>query len=239
MLDSILNRVRNAFLVVLAAVCKWYQTRRSLRFMGQENLPQTNSCVLVCNHRSAVDPFLCGLGTKWTTNFYAWISVGETETLIRRWVFSRFGVFKVLPIVTKKPNPELPGRTQRVLDEGNVIWIAPEGTRSRKDVLLKGKPGVAWVLSRLNDVAIVPVAIYGKKPGGMLKETFMPTPTTVAFGKPFKLNRKNLDKEPRTRATLNGITDEIMLRIAALLPPDRRGEYDSDTLAVGKYTYQE
>ena len=102
-----------------------------------------------------------------------------------------------------------------------MLGIAPEGTRSNDHQLIQPKTGVAF-LAEKTDALILPVAITGTENGlsRMLKLTR--PKLTVTFGEAFHLppvDRKNRD------ADLQRNTDEIMSRIAALLPESYRGVY--------------
>jgi hypothetical protein len=110
-----------------------------------------------------------------------------------------------------------------LMDEGKNLVIAPEGTRSRTGALIEGKPGVSYLATRLGE-PIVPVAITG-------------TEDKVIFGNLKRLRRShitltagtafNLPPLPRQNREeiLKQYTDEIMCRIAALLPEKHRGVY--------------
>jgi 1-acyl-sn-glycerol-3-phosphate acyltransferase len=106
----------------------------------------------------------------------------------------------------------------RVLDRGLPLGVFPEGHRSERRELLRGRAGIA-MLAEKTDALIVPCGIAG-------------TPTSIpgligrarirlAFGPPFRIS----DLPEALRHDRQGATDEIMLRIAALLPPQMRGVY--------------
>jgi 1-acyl-sn-glycerol-3-phosphate acyltransferase len=102
-----------------------------------------------------------------------------------------------------------------------MLGIAPEGTRSRVGKLIQAKPGVAMLAEKAN-VPIIPVAIRGSE-DAMRKILSLQRPKLIVrFGKPFMLppmQRENRD------VSLQANTDEIMCRIAALLPPEYHGYY--------------
>jgi 1-acyl-sn-glycerol-3-phosphate acyltransferase len=109
-----------------------------------------------------------------------------------------------------------------VLKRGEVLGVAPEGTRARGPYTLQqGKRGAAFLATRA-DVPIVPVGISGSE---MIKRDLprmRRAPVRVAVGKPFRLpenGRVGTEK-------LDEYTDLIMHRIADLLPEEYRGAYD-------------
>jgi 1-acyl-sn-glycerol-3-phosphate acyltransferase len=109
------------------------------------------------------------------------------------------------------------------LKNGGVLVLAPEGTRSPDAKLQEGKLGTGYIAVRAN-APILPVALIGSE-----DSIFFPnlkrlrrTAVTLRIGKPFHLAAP----EGRLRdETLQAYTDEIMCRIAALLPDQQRGFY--------------
>lgn len=119
----------------------------------------------------------------------------------------------------------------RRLRQGGILAIAPEGTRSTTASLLPGKPGVAFLAAK-SGATVIPVGVTGSE-DGPVKAAYSKLRRPVVrirVGEPFKLpevpkeNRDEFFKEQ---------TDEIMIRIAALLPKEYRGVYvDHPKLAI-------
>jgi 1-acyl-sn-glycerol-3-phosphate acyltransferase len=107
------------------------------------------------------------------------------------------------------------------LKGGGVLGISPEGTRSPTGGLIPAKTGVAFLADRAG-VPIVPTGVTGTW-RAIPEVLLLQRPRiTVRFGKPFTL--PSVNRENRS-AALQKNTDEIMARIAALLPPEYRGVY--------------
>lgn len=109
------------------------------------------------------------------------------------------------------------------LKNGGVLVLAPEGTRSPTGKLQKAWAGASYLAAKA-DVAIVPVALVGSEDANVAAnlKRLRRTQITIRVGQPFRLPplpRKDRD------AVLEAYTDEIMCRIAALLPSERRGAY--------------
>jgi|YelNatPaOPRAMG01_1025707.scaffolds.fasta_scaffold02824_1 1-acyl-sn-glycerol-3-phosphate acyltransferase len=105
--------------------------------------------------------------------------------------------------------------------KGVALGIAPEGTRSSVGRLLEGKPGVVFLAERAR-VPIVPVAIAGSEKVFRMLGRLRRPHVTVRFGRPFSLpplDRANRDEWQKS------CIDEIMCRIAAMLPEEYRGFY--------------
>jgi 1-acyl-sn-glycerol-3-phosphate acyltransferase len=107
------------------------------------------------------------------------------------------------------------------LKNGGVLGISPEGTRSPTGSLIPAKTGVAFLADQAG-VPILPAAVTGTWKATRKLLTFQRPLFLVRFGQPVilpALDRR--DKEESLRRN----TDEIMSRIAALLPPEYRGVY--------------
>lgn len=107
------------------------------------------------------------------------------------------------------------------IKNGGLLGVAPEGTRSRTASLQPAKTGVAYLADKAA-CPVVPCAIWGTENGIRRVLSLQRPRITITFGPAFTL-------PPVERATreadLQRNTDEIMLRIAAMLPPSYRGVY--------------
>jgi 1-acyl-sn-glycerol-3-phosphate acyltransferase len=113
--------------------------------------------------------------------------------------------------------------TLRRLEKGGILLIAPEGTRSTTEALLEGKPGATYLASK-SGATLIPAAVFGTE-DRLVKEQIRNKRRPhiqIIIGEPFTvpaLPRENRDEFLRQH------TEEIMLRIAALLPEKYHGEY--------------
>ena len=115
------------------------------------------------------------------------------------------------------------------LKRGEVLGMAPEGTRSRSGVLQRARQGAAYIASRA-DVPLLPIGLANS-------DRFLPnvkrlrrTTFQVRIGKPFTLPR--FGQRARSRE-LDAYTELIMAQIADLLPERYHGYYaDSPVLAA-------
>jgi 1-acyl-sn-glycerol-3-phosphate acyltransferase len=107
------------------------------------------------------------------------------------------------------------------LQAGKVFGMAPEGTRSRVGSLIRGKTGIAY-LADLAQAPIFPIAITGTDKLFRTLLKLRRPHITVTFGELFHL--PPLDPEDRS-ASLRRNADEVMCRIAAMLPEKYRGVY--------------
>ena len=111
----------------------------------------------------------------------------------------------------------------RRLERGGVLFMAPEGTRSPTEALIEGKPGATYLAAK-SQAVVIPAAIFGSEDRVALRLLceFRRPHIQIVVGEPFTI--PPLPKEGREEF-LKTYTDEIMARIAVLLPADYRGVY--------------
>lgn len=109
------------------------------------------------------------------------------------------------------------------LKAGHVLFLAPEGTRSQTGALIEGRSGASYLAARTG-VPVVPVGVIGSEDKLVMANLrrLRRTKILVRIGKPFTLPPLKGDQRDRL---LKEYTDEMMCRIAALLPPQYRGVY--------------
>jgi 1-acyl-sn-glycerol-3-phosphate acyltransferase len=109
------------------------------------------------------------------------------------------------------------------LKKGGVLIMAPEGTRTKTGGLQPGRSGAAYLAAKTG-VPVVPVSIVGTEDEHLLAnlKRFRRAPVTVRAGDMYTL--RPLPEEDR-EGTIQDYNDEIMCRIAALLPVEYRGVY--------------
>jgi 1-acyl-sn-glycerol-3-phosphate acyltransferase len=110
-------------------------------------------------------------------------------------------------------------RSQDALRRGHVLGMFPEGTRSGGKLGV-GEPGTALIALRTG-APILPAAIWGTEYVKLPRELFRRTRVHVRFGEPYHLPRA----ARITKETVAAGTEEIMRRIAELLPPEYRGDH--------------
>ena len=103
----------------------------------------------------------------------------------------------------------------RVLAEGKLLGIYPEGTRSPDGRLYRGKTGVARLALEAR-VPVVPAAMVGTfelQPSGRIRPNLRVRPG-VRFGKPLDFSRYYGMESDRT--VLRAVTDEIIYALMEL-----------------------
>ncbi len=188
----------------------------SISVTGQEHVPRTGPLIVVANHQSNADPPVMVYAVPRPIFFMAKRSLfwGPVVSYLLRAVH-------VYPVDRDGRDTDALRWAQRTLDSGKALLIFPEGTRS-PGALRKATDGLAY-LALSSGAPVLPVAITGtERIRGMFRIAFHFQRLRVAIGEPFTLARA----EGRlNRVQLGQATDEVMGRIAALLPPSYRGAY--------------
>ena len=136
--------------VVCNVVCKlWFK----LEYYGMENLPTDRGYILVGNHQSYWDPVMMGLKLDTTLTFMANEKLFHKPVLAP--IIRGLGAF---PVNLKKPDMTAIRTAKKVVKEGKVLALFPEGTRSHTGKLLKFKGGVIYIASVTGE-DVVPVCI--------------------------------------------------------------------------------
>ena len=186
---------------------------------GYEHLPREGSFVIATNHLGIVDaPIAFYALDRW--DMFVLIADKWEKVALFRWLGK---YFNFLFIDRENPDIKALRKVISLMEEDNILVIAPEGTRSRVGSLLEAKPGVSYLAARLNR-PILPVALIGTEDKaffGSLKRLRRPR-IIVRAGPAFTL--PPLPRENRDEV-LKQYTDEIMCRIAAILPDQYRGFY--------------
>ena len=136
-----------------------------------------------------------------------------------------------IPLQRGGMNLESMRRALAVLEKGEMLIISPEGTRSGDGVLQEAFPGIA-ILAAKSGAPLLPVGYYG---GEAYKENLTRlrrTDFNIAIGKPFRIKPGSVPgREARQQ-----MADEIMYRLAAILPERYRGRYADLSKATQEYT---
>ena len=189
---------------------------------GRENLPAASSnFVIASNHLGLVDAFL---PFYILDNSNLVLLVGEKwkKQAIMRWLGYRLNF-----IFVDRFNPDLKAIREVIarMKHGEVLVITPEGTRSKVGYLIDGKPGVSYLAAKMG-YPLLPVGISGTFDPvffGQLKRLHRPR-IKISIGPMFSLPPLPNESQGRDEA-LKADTDEIMCRIAVLLPEENRGAY--------------
>jgi 1-acyl-sn-glycerol-3-phosphate acyltransferase len=187
--------------------------------VGKENLPATGGLIIAGNHLGRFDiPLIYYILDR--DDSILMIAEKYQKYAIVRWMAKKMDALFV-----DRYNADY--RTLRAvlkrLQQGELLVISPEGTRSKTGALAEARPGGSYLAAKAG-IPIVPVAVTGTE-DALVKAQLRHLRRLhfdVRIGTPFLLSP--LEGQDRD-AKLKQDTDEIMCRIAALLPPAYRGVY--------------
>lgn len=190
-----------------------------VKIEGLEKIPKTGACIVAGNHIGRLEVLL----------FYVVLQRSDVIMIAaekyEKYAFFRWLARQLDVVFVDRYNADV--RTVREvlkrLKRGMVFAVAPEGTRSKTASLQPARPGTAYIASKAQ-VPVYPVGITGTE-DRLVKDNLKRLRRTQVYarvGDPFTL--PPLPRDDR-EAALEKYTDEIMCRIAVLLPEKYRGVY--------------
>jgi len=183
---------------------------------GIENVPREGPAILASNHLSYSDWLFMPIAIPRRVTFVAKAEYFESPG-IKGWLQKGFFAGSGQVPIDRTSGSTAAGAigTQlRLLSDGHVCGIYPEGTRSHDGNLYRGRTGVAR-LALESGAPVVPVAVIGTDviaPPGKIFGKF--TRPGVRFGQPLDFSRYEGMEDDRF--VLRAITDEIMYEIMRL-----------------------
>ncbi len=151
---------------------------KHMRYKGRENVPAEGAYILASNHREAVDPIMLGIGLKRQVHFMAKAELFENKFV--GWFLGKLDAFPV-----ERSSSAARGAIkhfEKVVEDGNLMGIFIEGTRSKTDDFLPPKNGVS-LIAWDTKTPVIPVCIthVGKK-------------RLIHYGKPLSLEDMGFEK---------------------------------------------
>ena len=207
--------IRPVFRLIFYILCR-------VKVTGRENVPRQGAYLIAINHISLYEaPFILSfwpVAPEVVGAVDIWSKPGQSTLAklyggipLRRGEYDR----KVLDIATT------------VLQSGRPLLIAPEGGRSHTPGMRRALPGIAFLID-IARVPVVPVGFVGTTDDMMDKALRAKRPLIeMRIGKPIHLVSSD-GKGTARRETRQRNTDQVMYRIADLLPEDYRGVYRND-----------
>jgi 1-acyl-sn-glycerol-3-phosphate acyltransferase len=199
-----------------------------IKVEGLQNIPRKGAAILAANHVSFLDSFFIPLVVRWRKVTYL-AKADYFKSWKISWFFKMAGQIPIEREGGEKSEVAL-NTAMKVLKEGNLLGIYPEGTRSPNGKLHRGRTGVAR-LALAADVPIIPIGLVGTDEV-MPKEAKMPRlfgrpKVIVRFGRPLDFSR--FADQDRDRFVLRSMTDELMYEIMQLSSQEYVDEYASRT----------
>jgi 1-acyl-sn-glycerol-3-phosphate acyltransferase len=187
------------------------------RVEGAEKIPGEGPVILAGNHLTFIDsmllPVVSGARPVYFIGKDEYVTGKGIKGRAMAWFFTGVGM---IPVDRDGANGGVAALMtgRRVLEEGKIFGIYPEGTRSPDGRLYRGRTGIAR-LTLMTGAPVVPFAMIGTdklQPGG--KGLPRPGRVTVRFGEPMEFSRyEGMDRD---RYVLRAVTDSVMTEVMRL-----------------------
>lgn len=203
---------------IIRAVVRWLINLLShLNIVGSEHIPKRGAFLLATNHLSRFDApvVFASIDRDDLTGLAA--DTYRGNILIRWLVDAINGIW----LNRNEVDIEALRAAREHLKNGGALGIAPEGTRSHSGALIQAKTGAAYLADKAH-VEIIPVGISGTETAWAQLKRLRRPHIQMRIGPAFRLPPVGRDTRERDLRTNS---DEIMCRIAALLPEKYRGVY--------------
>lgn len=214
---------------------KWFITtllkiyfRFTLRMDADEmkKIPMQGPLIVISNHTGQIEvPVLVTLLQP--RKISGWGKVEAFDNAFLRWVFGAWGI---IPIRRGEADIKALKDALRALQDGCFFGIAPEGTRNKTGVLIRAHPGTV-ILALRSGVPVLPVAHWGGEVFLANLKRFKKTDFHIRVGEPFHIKVEG----KVTGEIRQQIADEMMYRIARMIPAEYRGEYADLSKATDKF----
>jgi 1-acyl-sn-glycerol-3-phosphate acyltransferase len=182
-----------------------------------ERVPLTGPVILAPNHASYIDPPLVGSGVRRQISFLARDNIFHVPILaaiLRSW--------KVVPVDRDGGTGRGLKQIMQRLEQGGVIILFPEGTRSRHGELNPARSGIGLTVIK-SGAPVVPARVFGTHDAyGPHRLVPRPRPVAVKYGRPMMFESLRAEAETcskqRVKEIYQQVADEIMAEIARLKP---------------------
>ena len=183
---------------------------------GLEHVPHSGPAILASNHLAVADSFYLPLVVRRRITFLAkaeYFTGKGIKGAFNRWFYTVAGQVPIDRTNADAAQAAL-DTAERILGEGKLLGMYPEGTRSPDGRLYKGKSGLAR-LALETGVPVIPVAMIGTdvvNPPGSKMWRF--GQVTVRFGKPMDFSR--FEGMAGNRFIERSVIDEVMYELMKL-----------------------
>lgn len=192
-----------------------------------EKVPKTGPLILYSNHTGQIEvPLLYAHLQPRPLKGIAKVETWDNWFL--NWVFN---MWEAIPINRGEADMTAVRLSFEALKNNEILVIAPEGTRNKTGQLIKAHPGVITFALR-SGASLVPVVHWGGENFLSNLKRLKRTDFHIRVGEPFKLDPGN---ERVTKEVRQQMVNEMMYRLAAMLPQFYRGAYSDLENATEKY----
>jgi 1-acyl-sn-glycerol-3-phosphate acyltransferase len=193
-----------------------------------EKVPQTGPLIAYANHTAMVEAPLLYTQLQPREKLTAIAKIETWDNWFLNWVFT---LWNIIPIRRGEADMVAMRKSLEALEQGCILGISPEGTRSKTGKLIRAHGGVA-MLGLHSQAPLIPVAHWGGEEFHKNFKKFKRTNFTIRVGRLFYLDARG---ERVTKEVRQQMADEMMYQLAKLLPEEYRGEYADLENATEKY----
>jgi 1-acyl-sn-glycerol-3-phosphate acyltransferase len=194
-----------------------------LQVEGRENVPSTGGVIVASNHPGHADVLFLGYASPRQIFYMAKQELFQIHPLFSM-VIQSGGAF---PVRRGRQDVQAIGTSVRIVRQGKMLGMFPEGTRNRERGLTRGRNGAVRIAVQTN-APIVPAAVTGiSEFSKNWANPFRRPLVTVKFGAPIYLPQG----VSITADEFQQYTDQVMVAVADLLPPELRGVYAESNIA--------
>ncbi len=201
----------------------WYNTGRfiawvylrlfyKIKVQGLSNIPKRKPFIICSNHINWMDPLTIGTSLPASYRIHFMAKQEIFNNILTSLFFRKLGAF---PVKRDKADLAAIKTAYQHLNNGQVLGLFPEGSRSKTGKLQKAYHGAALIAVR-SGVPVVPIAISG--PYRLFK------PVYLYIGEPFVLPPLVYDNKDDKKKHLEEMSETIIFRIKKLLPNNNNNQ---------------
>ncbi len=195
----------------------WIRLTCRLDMSALQKMPMSGPLIAITNHTGQIEvPIM--FAYLQPRKITAWAKAEAFDNLFLKFIF---WVWSVIPVRRGEADIQSLKLAIKMIKEGYIFGIAPEGTRNKNGKLLRALPGTVLVALH-SGAPILPIVHWGGENYLKNLKSFKRTDFHIRVGEPFKLKVEGVKVTGEIRQQ---IADEMMYEIAKLLPEEYRGEY--------------
>lgn len=193
---------------------------------GQQNFPREGPVIVASNHLSFLDGIIVSALMPRQVGFITKASLANAPGIKGKVMTFVYNVLGLIPVDRSGQSESVAALDPalKLLADGGVFGVFPEGTRSLDGRLYRGRSGVAFT-ALSTGAPVVPVALKGteklQKPGSRM---IVPRRFELHIGQPLQIER--IDGR-QTGAQRRAVVDRVMDAIAELSGQERAGTYNT------------
>ncbi|MBI5839383.1 MAG: 1-acyl-sn-glycerol-3-phosphate acyltransferase [Chloroflexi bacterium] len=193
----------------------------------QQKVPMQGPLIVITNHTGQIEVPLLFAHLQ-PRKMTGWAKIETWDNWFLNWVFN---LWQIIPVRRGEADMNALKKALQALKDGCIFGLAPEGTRNKTGRLRRALPG-AVIVAFHSGAPILPIVHWGGEKYLSNLKRFKRTDFHIRVGEPFKINTNGVKVTGEIRQE---IVDDMMYRLASMLPEEYRGEYSDLGKATGKY----